>query len=81
MTTTWTGRATDYARAVVRGDIVSGRWARLACERHLRDLERQGTEGFPQHKGRRIARRALGKVSGRLDPLQRKPLTRRTVVR
>jgi phage terminase large subunit-like protein len=30
---------TDYARAVVAGEIVAGRPVRLAAERHLRDLE------------------------------------------
>lgn len=51
-------RATDVVAVVVTDPwgLVSGRWARLACERHLRYLERQGTEGFPQRKGRRIAR-------------------------
>src|SRR5690606_33275936 len=38
---------TDYARAVINGDILAGRWVKLACERHLRDLERQGTDQFP----------------------------------
>ena len=36
------GRVSDpvesYARDVVEGRIVTGRWVRLACERHLRDL-------------------------------------------
>lgn len=32
--------AHDYARKVVAGEIIAGRWARLACERHLKDLER-----------------------------------------
>lgn len=36
-------RATAYARAVVRGQIVTGKLVRLACERHVRDL-RTGTE-------------------------------------
>lgn len=60
MTTTWTGRATDYARAVVAGDIVSGRWARLACERHLRDLERQESEGFPYYLSEAKAAKICG---------------------
>ena len=38
---------TDYARAVINGDILAGRWVKLACERHLRDLERQDTDDFP----------------------------------
>lgn len=32
-------RVTDYAEGVVAGDIVAGRLVRLACERHLRDVE------------------------------------------
>ena len=39
--------ATQYARDVVEGRVVSSRFHRLACERHLMDLERQNTEGFP----------------------------------
>jgi phage terminase large subunit-like protein len=37
---------TAYARDVVEGRIVAGRAVRLACQRHLRDLERQRTEAF-----------------------------------
>lgn len=33
-------RVTRYAHAVVGGSVVAGRLVRLACERHLRDLER-----------------------------------------
>lgn len=42
-------RATKYAFDVVDGKLerAVGRTERLACERHLRDLERQGTTGFP----------------------------------
>lgn len=39
--------ATAYARDVVEGRIPAGRYTRLACERHFRDLERQGTQDFP----------------------------------
>lgn len=38
---------TEYARAVVEEREPAGRWVRLAAERHLRDLERQGTDDFP----------------------------------
>lgn len=31
-------RASEYARQVVAGEIVTGRLVRLACERHIRDL-------------------------------------------
>lgn len=40
-------RCTDYARAVVSGAAVAGEDQRHACERHLRDLSRQGTPEFP----------------------------------
>lgn len=38
---------TQYATDVVYGDIVACKWEKLACKRHLNDLERQGTDGFP----------------------------------
>ncbi len=40
-------RATAYAEKVAAGDVVCGRPHLLACERHLRDLSRQGSDGFP----------------------------------
>lgn len=40
-------RATKYAEHVAIGDIKCGELHKLACERHLRDLERQGTKDFP----------------------------------
>ncbi len=40
-------RATRHAQDVVSGRIQSGNLHRLACRRHLRDLERQGTPEFP----------------------------------
>jgi len=43
---TLTDRCTDYAKAVVKGDIVAGELTILACKRHLKDLDRQNTEGF-----------------------------------
>lgn len=42
-----TDEITAYARSVVAGDVPAGKYHRLACERHLRDLERQGTPEFP----------------------------------
>lgn len=42
-----TDLATEYAERVASGEGVYGRLHRLACERHLRDLERQGTAEFP----------------------------------
>ena len=39
--------ANQYARQVVAGKIIACRQVIQACQRHLRDLERQGTEAFP----------------------------------
>lgn len=40
-------RATKYAEQVVIGNVVACKEHRQACERHLWDLERQGTKEFP----------------------------------
>lgn len=40
-------RVTEYARSVMAGEVVCGELHRLACRRHLRDLDRQRTEAFP----------------------------------
>ena len=34
-------RATDYAKAVVKGGIIAGPYVRAACQRHLSDLKRK----------------------------------------
>lgn len=39
--------AEQYARSVVDGKIPACKWHRLACQRHLNDLQRVGTAGFP----------------------------------
>lgn len=40
-------RATHYARDVVEGRILACKWHRLACQRHLNDLDRVGTAAWP----------------------------------
>jgi len=37
----------EYVSGVIDGEITVGRYVRLAVERHLKDVERQGTEEFP----------------------------------
>lgn len=39
----------DYAMAVLTGDILAGYHIKLACYRHIKDLERQDTDGFAYH--------------------------------
>jgi len=36
----------EYAEAVISGEVVAGRMVRLACERHLRDLEHGSERGL-----------------------------------
>lgn len=44
MTTAVFSPATDYARKVVEGEIVAGKLVRLACQRHLNDIERSKSD-------------------------------------
>jgi len=46
-TLTYAEIASQYARDVVDGRIPACKWHKLACARHLRDLERGGSDGFP----------------------------------
>ena len=52
-------RVTEYARAVVAGKVIAGTPHIQACQRHLRDLERQNTEEFPYHWDIKRANRIL----------------------
>ncbi|MCL6557388.1 MAG: terminase large subunit [Firmicutes bacterium] len=69
---------------VVQGLRIVGKYERLACERHLRDLGRQGTEEFPyifdENKANRVykwfqfCRHVKGPKAGRpieLEPFQK----------
>lgn len=42
-------RATLHAEDVVSGKVISGECHRLACQRHLNDLAREGTKDFPYY--------------------------------
>ncbi|UWR97708.1 terminase [Phaeobacter inhibens] len=39
-------RTTEYARGVVSGEIVAGKFVRAQCERHLKDLETRHARGL-----------------------------------
>lgn len=43
---TFAAIANQYARDVVAGKIISNKWHRLPCQRHLKDLERAASDGF-----------------------------------
>lgn len=47
----------QYARAVVEGRVPAGKYHRMACARHLKDLARQGTPEFPYRFDLAIAER------------------------
>ena len=52
-------RVTAYAQQVVKGEVVSGQLHRLACQRHLDDLEKQNTTSFPYYWDVDAANRVL----------------------
>lgn len=54
-----TDRVTAYARSVVAGEVFCGELHRLACRRHLKDLERQRSEDFPYYWDPAAAERIL----------------------
>lgn len=57
---TYKDRVTSYARAVVDGQVEGvGELHRLACLRHLRDLERERTPVFPYYWDPEAAERVL----------------------
>ena len=47
MAATYAARATAYARAVVDGEVSACLFLKLACRRHLDDLEASESEAFP----------------------------------
>ena len=72
---------TRYARAVVRGRIIAGKWVRLACDRHLDDLKFGHGRGLSFDEGAadhaikffRFLRHSKGEWAGqrfRLEPWQ-----------
>ncbi|WP_373047189.1 terminase large subunit [Vulgatibacter sp.] len=50
-------KAHRYARDVVAGKIPASKWTRLACERHLRDLQRSKYSGSPFRFDPKLAER------------------------
>ena len=52
-------RVTEYARKVVEGKLICGRLHRLACQRHLNDLEKQRTKDFPYYWDAKASERVL----------------------
>jgi len=53
--------AQEYARAVIAGEILACRWIKLACKRHLDDLERSAADPeyaykFSSNKANKICR-------------------------
>lgn len=54
---TYFERAKSYARRIVAGAEVAGKYERLACARFLRDLERQGAVNFPYVIDERLGNR------------------------
>ena len=54
-----TDKVTQYATAVVNGEVKCGQLHRLACQRHLNDLKNQRTKAFPYYWDAKAAMRAI----------------------
>ena len=52
-------RVTQYAKDVMDGKYVVGELHKLACQRHLKDLQRQRTKDFPYYWNPKKAERIL----------------------
>lgn len=52
-------RVTEYAEKICSGQAVSGKFHKLACNRHLNDMKRQRTEKFPYYWDKEAAERVL----------------------
>ena len=52
-------RVTQHAKDVVNGKCPSGELHRLACERHLKDLKKQGRKDFPYKWNKAKAKRVI----------------------
>lgn len=52
-------RVTEYAEKVLNSEIIAGKYVKLACQRHLDDLKKQGTDEFPYIFDIEKANRAL----------------------
>lgn len=52
-------RVTEYAKRVVHGEVVAGELHRLACLRHLHDLERERSTAFPYYWDAEASERVL----------------------
>ena len=52
-------RVTWHVQRAVNGEVIAGELHILACQRHLRDLERQNTEEFPYYWDEEAAQRII----------------------
>ena len=61
---------TQHARDVVASKIIACRKVTLACQRHLNDLERRGTKGFPWVFDEKLAYRPIEFIETFCKPSQ-----------
>lgn len=72
-------KATRYARSVVRGKIPAGRYVRLACQRHLDDIEASKKKSFPYEWDRAAADR-IGQFVGMMQHVKGKDWVGKPIV-
>lgn len=53
-------KALAYIQGVQSGEIITGKWIKLAVQRHVNDLARQGSPDFPYYFDEEEAARILG---------------------
>lgn len=63
-------KTTQYAKDVVSGKEITSKKVKLACQRHLNDLKRAGTDDFPYIFDEVIAYRAIGFMEKFCKPSQ-----------
>lgn len=59
---------TYYAKMVVENSITANKWVKLACERHLKDLERSKDENYPWEFDEKKAWRPIRFVETKCKP-------------
>ncbi len=63
-TPTYSERAEAYARKVVDGEIIACRYVKLACQRHLDDIEKSRDEGYPYVYSAKVADHVCDFIEG-----------------
>lgn len=67
-------QVTRYAQQIVDGDIIANQKVKLACERHLNDLEKSKSDQFPYYFDVAKSETVIGFISSLPNPDDGKPM-------